>query len=85
MELTTAQLREISQRRGAQDGLDLIAALERDGEIVVVEEAEEDVFATPAAESLAASGGVDLSQVEGSGQDGRVLVSDVEAASEAAE
>ena len=83
MELTSAQLREISQRRSAQDGLDLIAALEADGEIVVVE--EEDVFATPAAESLAASEGVDLSQVEGSGESGRVLVGDVEAAAEAAE
>ena len=97
MELTPEQFREINLRRGAQDGIDLIEALARDGSVSVLEAGDDaDVFAAPedsvdepdataAAESLAAEEGVDLSSVEGSGQDGRVLVSDVEAAAEAAE
>ena len=51
------------------------------------EQPEGDVFATSAASDLAEREGVELEDVEGSGQDGRILVSDVEAAAvvEAAE
>jgi pyruvate/2-oxoglutarate dehydrogenase complex dihydrolipoamide acyltransferase (E2) component len=41
--------------------------------------------ATPAATAKAEEVGVDLTSVEGSGQDGRILVSDVDEAAEAAE
>jgi len=40
-------------------------------------QSDDEVDATPAAEALAEEKGVDLTQVEGSGQDGRVLKSDV--------
>lgn len=46
------------------------------------ESAEAPVEATEAAEKLAEEEGVDLEEVEGTGQDGRVLVADVEAAAE---
>lgn len=46
----------------------------------IVEAAEVD--ATPAAEALAAELGVELAEVEGSGEEGRVLVSDVKDAAE---
>jgi pyruvate/2-oxoglutarate dehydrogenase complex dihydrolipoamide acyltransferase (E2) component len=45
----------------------------------------DDVSATPAAEELAASEGVDLSEVDGSGVDGRILVADVADAAEPAD
>jgi len=44
------------------------------------EEPAPEVEATPAAEELAASEGVDLAEVEGSGVDGKIVKSDVEAA-----
>ena len=57
-------------------------------EPAAAEEAEEEVVeisATDAARELAEEHGLELSEVEGTGQDGRVLKSDVEAAVEAAE
>lgn len=42
----------------------------------------EEVQATPAAEEVAEEKGVDLTQVEGSGAEGRILKSDVEEAAE---
>ena len=44
-----------------------------------LQEEDEDLDATAAAEALAEAEGVDLSEVEGSGADGRILVSDVQA------
>lgn len=44
---------------------------------------EEEVDATSAARELAVEEGVDLAGIEGTGNDGRVLKSDVEAAVEA--
>lgn len=41
--------------------------------------------ATPAAEAAAEKAGVKLDEIEGSGEEGRVLKSDVEAAAEAAD
>jgi len=49
------------------------------------EAAEEEIDATPAAEALAAEEGIDLADVEGSGEEGRILKSDVEAAAADAE
>ncbi len=49
----------------------------------VVEE-EDEFSATPAAEELAEAEGVDLSEVEGSGVDGKILVSDVQEAADEA-
>lgn len=50
-----------------------------------IDEAPEEVDATSAAEELAAEHGVDLAGVEGTGKDGRVLKSDVQAAVDEAE
>lgn len=49
------------------------------------QESSEAVDATPAAEVAAEEHGVDLSQVEGSGMEGRVVKADVEAAAAEAE
>jgi len=46
---------------------------------------EDEVEATDAAEKLAKELGVDLSEIEGTGADGRVIVSDVQAAAAAKE
>ena len=45
----------------------------------------DEVNATPAAEAKAEELGVDLTQVEGTGADGKIIVSDVEAAAEPSE
>lgn len=54
-------------------------------EVPVVAESEPTVAATPAAVAAAEEHGVDLTAVEGSGADGKVLVADVVAAAAPAE
>jgi translation initiation factor IF-2 len=54
-------------------------------EAVEAEEEEEELAITAAAEELAEEHGIDLDAVEGTGKDGRILKSDVQAAVEAAE
>jgi len=63
----------------------ILPEMQEEDEAPAEEAAEEEIDATPAAEALAAEEGIDLADVEGSGEEGRILKSDVEAAAADAE
>jgi pyruvate/2-oxoglutarate dehydrogenase complex dihydrolipoamide acyltransferase (E2) component len=80
--LTASEAQTLVQSAEAEG--DAQAPEEAAAEEAAAPEAAEEVEATPAAEALAAEEGVDLSEVEGSGEDGKILKSDVEAAADEA-
>ncbi len=77
--LGVAEGREVNSLNGGSDGeVREPGEAEAQGD-VGGDGSEDEADASPAARELAEAEGVDLSEVEGSGEDGRILKSDVEA------
>jgi pyruvate/2-oxoglutarate dehydrogenase complex dihydrolipoamide acyltransferase (E2) component len=76
---------DVVHNQGFYGGVDTVSSVDTSLTAAAVSSTDDSAHATDAAEALAEELGVDLSNVEGSGVTGDILVSDVKAAAEAGE